>query len=146
MSAHEPLTDAQHEMIGALDDAADHVMYEWDQPDPNSVGTCGFAHIGNIDGRGSFVSRIKSLADRGHRMVEETRRGYEIHAGSLDLSLTKDSHRGGYRLTISNIPELVGGPAHQRIDVRENLHRMLLHRLQVQWDMLHDASVTSRMD
>jgi len=148
------LSSPQSDLIGALDDAVEHVVWEWDQPDPNSVGTCGFARIDGIDGRSSFVQRAKSLADRdGTSQVTRDRRHrprsgrvapVSIEIGSLDLSL-RPNHDSGYRLTINNIPELVGGPAHQRLSVRRELHELLLNRLQHN-GYLDDAYVRGRMD
>jgi hypothetical protein len=150
MSAQrQRLTDAQEHLVGALDDAAEHVMYEWDKPDPHGTGTCGFAHIGKIDGRSSFVQRSKSLADNDDvSWVTSSRRNgitITIEVGALELSL-RPSHRSGYRLSITNIAELVGGPAHQRLDVRKELHRLLLERLSGEWGYLDTARVYGRVD
>lgn len=156
MSLRQPqLTEAQDHLVSALDDAAEHVMWEWDQPDPHGIGTCGFAHITNIDGRSSFVQRAKSLADSDAvDWVSRDRRNpvrgrvapIAIEIGSLELRLAP-SHDSGYRLSVSNIAQLVGGPAHQRIDVREELHRLLLQRLRNEWGYFNErARVYSRMD
>lgn len=149
------LTEAQDHLVGALDDAAEHVMWEWDKPDPHGIGTCGFAHITNIDGRGSFVQRAKSLADNDAvEWVTRDRRNpvrgrvapVAIEIGSLELRLAPD-HDGGYRLSISNVAELVGGPAHQRLDVRRELHRLLLERLRGEWGYFNERTrVHGRMD
>jgi hypothetical protein len=149
------LTDAQRNMINALNDASEHTMYEWDKPDPESYGTCGFAHIGNIDGRGSFVQRAKSLADTDSvSWVTRDRRNtvsgrvapVSIEIGSLDLRLAP-AHGGGYRLSISNVAELVGGPAHQRLAVRRELHRLLLERLRGEWGYFNERTrVCGRVD
>lgn len=55
-------TPAQREMYNTLD----HTEYQ-------GVGTCGFARITDIDGRGSLVSRIRPLArhDTVHSVVED---------------------------------------------------------------------------
>lgn len=137
------MTDAQTDLFETLDDVAEHVAWEFDPDEYTGISTIGFAHIGNIDGRSSFVQRVKSLADSDQPIVQENRRGYHIDAGGLGLMLNQGTD--GYRLSISNVSDFRSGPEHQRLDVRERLHRLALNRLK-QNGYLNDAVVYSRMD
>lgn len=147
------LTDAQEQLIGDLDDVAEHVAWEFEPVPPESYGTCGFAHIGNIDGRSSFVQRAKSLADDDRiDTVTRDRRNpvsgrvapVRFEIGGLELRLAP-AHDSGYRLSISNVQDFQSGPAFQLMDVREELHSLVLQRLQ-KHGYLTDAYVSSRMD
>lgn len=144
------LTDAQHEMVGDLDDVAEHVAWEFDADEYQGMSTCGMASITNIDGRSSFVRRVKSLAtsdavdwirNAGRPDVDK----YVIEIGSLDLLLTHSEYHGCYRLSLTNIGEIMGGPEMQRMDVQERLHDLVLERLRYR-GYLDDARRTSRMD
>jgi hypothetical protein len=140
-------TDAQETLITDLADVTDHVAYEFDADEYEGVGTCGFAHVSGLNGNRSFVRRVKSAADNeAIDHVEHGRNdGYRIDLGGLELSLRKDSYRGGYRLSIINVGDFRPGPEHQRMDVRERLHRLVLNRLQYH-GYAGDARVRSRMD
>jgi hypothetical protein len=143
------LTDAQHEMLVVLDDASEHVSWEFHEDCYQGFSTCGFAHIGNIDGRGSFVQRVRSLAREREcvHIDEEYRHSgdqYKIDVGGLEASL-RPAHDSGYRLSISNVKDYIGGPEFQRMDVRERLHTLLLEKLQEN-GYLENARVKSRMD
>jgi hypothetical protein len=152
---HSSVTEAQQHLIDALDDAAEHVMFEWDKPDPESYGTCGFSNIKNVDGRSSFVQRGKALAENDAvAWVTRDRRNpvrgrvapIKIDIGAIELRLAP-SHDSGYRLSVSNVSELVGGPAHQRLDVRRELHRLLLERLRGNWGYFSEQTrVYGRVD
>lgn len=150
--AQSQLTDAQKQLIMDLDDVAEHVGFEFEPRDPESFGTCGFAHIANVDGRSSFVQRAKSLADetsvtivsRDSRVVSGRVAPVKIDYPGLELRLAP-AHDGGYRLSINNVRDFQSGPAFQRMDVREELHRLVLQRLQ-KHGYLTDAYVSSRMD
>lgn len=144
MAQRQAPTDAQSEFVGDLDDVAEHVAWEYNSDKYEGPGTCGFAHIGNIDGRSAFVKRVKSVADSGHEGIQETRRGYTISISGLDLGLTKN-HDSGYRLSINNVSDFQPGPSFQRIDVRERLHQLVLERLR-KHGYVQDARVKSRMD
>lgn len=134
------MTDAQAEMICDLDDVAEHVAWEFDPDEYRGVSTVGFAHIYGLNGNKSFVRRIKSLAGVSDH-VTQTRRGeYEIEIGGLELRLAP-SHDGGYRLSITDIGHYIDGPEYQRLDVRERLHSLVLHRLRS-----HGYFGTSRRD
>lgn len=140
------LTEAQRELIGDLDDVSEHVAWEFDPDEYRGISTCGFAHVGNIDGRASFVRRVQSLADTGKSIVQHGRNsGYRIQVGSLEMLLREDSYRGGYRLSIANVGAYINGPEYQRMDVRERLHGLVLERLQYN-GYLSGARVYSRMD
>lgn len=162
MAQRQRLTEAQSEMIGDLDDVAEHVAWEFDPQNFEGISTCGFAHIGNIDGRSSFVRRIKSLADSDSDVVMANRRGWHIEVGQqnpqdslpresdgrpsgMNLNLMKDGHRGGYRMSLSNVQHYMSGPEYQRMDVRERLHDLVLERLQSH-GYLERARRYSRMD
>lgn len=125
------LTDAQQELVSTLDDVAEHVAWEFDPEEYEGFSTCGFASIKNIDGRGSFVQRVKSLAESDHPAVTERERrsDYVISVGgaSLRLSPERDS---GYRLSLTNVSDFRSGPEYQRLDVRRRLHELVLGRLQ----------------
>lgn len=140
------ITDAQEELITDLDDVAEHVAWEFEPDDYEGVSTIGFAHV-SLNGNGSFVRRVMSAADNeAIDYVEETRNGgYRIELGGLELSARTDSYRGGYRLSIINVGDFRPGPEHQRLDVRERLHRLVLERLQ-RHGYAQDARVRSRMD
>lgn len=143
-------TDAQTHAMNALDDVAEHVAWEFDPDEWRGVSTCGMAHVAIPDGRASFIQRVRSLADVDDEYVDwiehapRNRDGYRISIGGLDLSL-RDGYRD-YRLSITNIGEIVGGPEMQRLDVQERLHQLVLDRLQYDWDYLADSRVRSRMD
>jgi hypothetical protein len=150
LQSQSSLTEAQSELVADLDDVAEHVAWEFDASEYEGIGTCGFAHVSGISGNGSFVRRVKSLAESDHSMVRESRQphrdhDYVIEVGNLELSVRKDSYRGGYRLNITNVRDFRPGPAHQRIDVRERLHSLVLGRLREN-GYLGDARVRSRMD
>lgn len=147
------LTEAQSEMIGDLDDVAEHVAWEFDPDEYQGISTIGFAHIKNIDGRSSFVQRAKALADNDAvGWVERDRRNpvsgrvapVRIEVGGLELRLAP-SHDSGYRLSVSNVSDFRSGPEHQRLDVRERLNRLVLQRLQYN-GYCEDAWVSTRMD
>lgn len=146
----ETFTETQSQMIRDLDDIAEHVAWEFDPDDYRGISTIGFAHIDGIDGRSSFVQRVKSLADVDEEYcsgfsVRETRRGeYRIEVGSLDLRLSTGG-RNGWRLAITDVSAYIDGPEHQRLDVRERLHRLVLRRAQYH-GYLDGARVYSRMD
>lgn len=141
------LTDAQRELIGDLDDVAEHVAWEFDPDEYEGISTIGFASIVNVSGNGSFVRRVQSAASEGAiDSVEETPNGgYRIECAGLELSVTRDTYRGGYSISIINVGDFRSGPEHQRMDVRERLHRLVLDRLQKHGYCM-DARVTSRMD
>jgi hypothetical protein len=147
MDYHSSMTDAQEHLTAALDDMAEHVAWEFEPDQFDGISTIGFAHIHGIDGRSSFVQRAKSLADKETvGWVRRNRRdNVIIEIGPLDLRLAP-AHDGGYRLSITNINELRPGPEHQRLDVRERLHWLVLERLQYEWGYLDGARVKSRMD
>lgn len=144
------MTDAQSEMVGALDDVAEHVAWEFDPEQYSGPSTCGFARIRGLDGRKTFVKRVKTLAVAGavgNSIVRESRNGgYIIDVGSLQMRLGEDSYHGGYSLSVTNLADIMDGPEFQRIDVQEEVHRLVLNRLQLEWDMAHEARVTSRID
>lgn len=144
MAQRQAPTDAQAEFVGDIDDVAEHVSWEYDSDKYDGPGTCGFAHIANIDGRSAFVKRVKSVANSGYKCVQENRRGYIISVGGLEMSLTKN-HDSGYRLSITNVSDFQPGPSFQRIDVRERLHGLVLERLN-KYEYCQDARVKSRMD
>lgn len=146
MSYSSPMTDEQWDLIHTLDDVHEHVFFEFDRDDYQGPGTCGFANIRGIDGRGKLVRRLKSVAERGNQHVERVRDDrFQMHIGGLQLRLTPDQRSGGYRLSVTNIPEIMQGPEHQRIDVRKRLHQLVMERFQYNW-YIPDAYVTSRMD
>lgn len=118
------LTTAQKEMVGTLDDVAEHVAWEFEY-DESEASVVGFAKISNIRGTGSFVRRVQSLAKSEDvdwiRKKEEGE--YYIEIGSLELSLGK-SYDGGYELSVSNVRDFVSGTAYQRLDVRKKLNSL----------------------
>lgn len=151
--AQSRLTDTQEQLIGELDDVAEHVAWEFDPDEYQGISTIGFAHIKGIDGRSSFVQRAKSLADTDAvSCVERDSRNpvsgrvapVRIEIGSLELRLAP-SHDSGYRLSVSNVSNYIIGPEHQRLDVRERLNRLVLERLQYH-GYCEDARVYGRMD
>lgn len=142
------LTEAQHEMTGALDDANEHLHWEFDPDEYKGFSTCGFAHIRISDGRCSFVQMIRGLAKHPHTLVQEDTRShsgpeYEWSFGDTRYSLRK-GHDGGYRLNVS-ANHLFDGPEYQRMDVQERIHRLVLERLRAH-GYLNDAGIRSRMD
>ena len=152
------LTDAQTELVTDLDDVAEHVMYEFDPTEYDGIGTVGFAHIRGIDGRSSLVRRCASLVDsdrvdwitRDDCHPGETDQNSEsaplrIAIGGLQVRLAPN-HDSGYRCTITNVSEIRPGPEHQRLDVRERLHRLLLDRLQYHGYLRRGVWITRRMD
>lgn len=143
------LTDAQHRLVGALDDGAEHVAWEFDPDEWRGVSTCGFAHIHIPDGRCSFVQTLRGLADDPEFdwiTSAEHRSGHSVEIGCLELTCNPASTKGGYRLSITNTRELCHGPSFQRMDVQQHLHELLLNRLQLEHDYLPDASVRTRID
>jgi len=151
------LTDAQTELVADLDDVAEHVLYEFDPDEYDGIGTAGFAHIRGIDDRSSLIRRCSSLADsnsvdwiqyddRGPgRSDRDESAPLRVEIGGLQLRLAPN-HDGGYRCTITNVSDIRPGPAHQRLDVRERLHQLLLDRLQYHGYLQRGVWVTSRMD
>jgi hypothetical protein len=143
------LTDAQHEMLVALDEAAEHIAWEFDADEYEGFSTCGFAHIGNIDGRSSFVQRIRSLA-REHECVHVEEKNkhsgneFKIDVGGLEAVL-QPSYDSGYQLSITNIGQYIDGPEYQRMDVRERLNGLLRCGFERN-GYLTEARVKSRMD
>lgn len=139
------LTETQTQMVADMDDVAEHVAWEFDADEYEGLSACGFAHITNIDGRSSFVKRIKSLADSRSPIVlhNERRDEYDISVGGLELSL-RNGHNG-YQLSVTNVQDFRPGPEFQRMDVRERLHSLVLGRLQYN-GYLEGAWVKSRMD
>jgi hypothetical protein len=145
LTASSGLTEAQSDLIAALDDVSEHVAWEFDPDEYRGVSTCGFAHVANVSGNGSFVRRVKSLAASDDGRFEERRSGgYEITLSGLELTVI-ESHRGGYRVSVSNVREFRSGPEYQRLDVRKELNRLLKERLQYN-GYVEDAFVRSRMD
>jgi len=145
---HTRLTDAQTELVADLDDVAEHVLYEFDPDEYDGVGTAGFAHIRGIDGRSSFVRRCSSLAESDSVdwiQIPDRRDSIRIEIGGIQLSLTPNRD-SGYRCSITNVSDIRPGPEHQRLDVRERLHRLLLDRLQYHGYLQRGVWVTSRMD
>lgn len=146
------LTDAQEQLLFGLDDAAEHVAWEFDPTEWEGIGTCGFAHIRIPDGRCSFVRRAKALAHSDNPAVQVDQRVVSGGANQLTMSFGRlelslgPSHRSGYRLSITNVQSLANGPSYQRIDLRERLHKLLLERLQSKWGFLEKARVYTRMD
>ena len=139
-------TENQRELIATLDDVSEHVNWEFDETEYQGASTIGFASIKNIDGRKSFVRSVKSAAENDDILyVQEGRNdGYKIDVGGLEMSLSA-GHKSGYRLSITNIGEFISGPAHQRLDVREDLHSLALQRLRKN-GYLDNARIRSRMD
>ena len=147
MSTHSrtSVTEAQSELLTVLDDVSEHVNWEFAANSYDGFSTCGFAHIGNIDGRSSFVRRIDGLAESNDTQVRSRSDGsYTIRVAGLDLSLRAD-YDSGYRLTLNNVGEFVDGVEYQRLDVRERLHELIRERLQYN-AFIEDAHVRSRMD
>lgn len=144
----EELTDTEHDMVAALDDTSEHVAHEFDPDDYVGMSTCGFASITNIDGRSSFVRRVKSLADTDliDWVYQDQNGSYRIEIGSLELSLSHSDYHGCYRLSIVNTTELCHGANYQRMDAQERLHDLVLERLRSEWSLLEDAYRTSRID
>jgi len=143
--SHTTVTEAQSELLTVLDDVSEHVHWEFDADSYDGFSTCGFAHIGNIDGRSSFVRRIDGLADSNDTRVTGRSDGsYNIRVAGLDLTLRAD-YDSGYRLTLNNVGEFVDGVEYQRLDVRERLHGLIRERLQYN-GFIEDAHVRSRMD
>jgi hypothetical protein len=139
------LTEAQHELISDLDDVAEHMHWEFDPDEYEGVSTCGFAHVANVSGNGSFVRRVRSLVKSDDERFRERRSGgYEINLSGLGLTVTR-AHDGGYRVSVTNVQSFRSGPEYQRLDVRKELHRLLKERLQYN-GYIEDAFVRSRMD
>lgn len=140
----DKLTDAQYNLIVALDDTAEHVSWEFDENNYIGTSTAGFAHIGSIDGRCSFIQNVKSLSSIPEvDCVSESRNAYNIEVGNLELSIMNLSD--GYRVSVSNVRNYVSGPNYQRLDVQERLHRLVLNRLKSR-GYLTDARVFTRID
>jgi len=140
------LTDSQREILGDIDDVAEHVAFEFDPNQYAGIGTCGFAWISNIDGRCSFVRRCRSLADSDATDVVTFDRNNNmvIDCGQLEMLLQTD-YSGGYCLSVTNVRDIIGGPSHQRIDAREAINSLVKERLQYN-GYIPDARVKSRMD
>lgn len=138
------LTERQEELLVALDDTAEHVSWEFEPEAYQGVSTIGFAHIAGIDGRSSFMQLLRTLAESGNEHVVEHRDGYMIEIGRLALSVLP-AHNGGYRMSITDVGAYRDGPEHQRLDVRERLHNLVLNRLQYN-GFLTGCRVKSRMD
>lgn len=153
MMAESSLTESQDDMIETLDDVAEHVAWEFEPDDYEGISTIGFAHI-KMDGRSSFVQRVKSLVmcdeigwvKRSQRnpMRNGPNGPFVIEIGKLKLRLAPD-HDSGYRLSITNVSDFRPGPEHQRMDVRERLHDLVLERLRYN-GYCEDARRYSRMD
>lgn len=153
-SQRSQLTDPQHNMLGTLDDVAEHVAHEYDPDEYRGISTIGFAKIESIDGRSSFVQRAKSLADnpnvtgvqRDQRMPASNGRvaPIQISVGRPTLRLAP-LHDSGYTLSITNVSDFQSGPEHQRLDVQERLHELVLQRLRYH-GYCDDARVHARMD
>lgn len=141
-------TEPQEHLFHALDDAIEHLHWEFDVSDYQGPSTCGMASIWGIDGRGSFVRRMDALASNDSApQIERDRRGHlRVDIGGVEFLLRKNNRASGYRLSITDvaIPDL--GANWQRMDVQERLHQLLLNRLQDEWDYLDRAMVTSRID
>lgn len=139
------LTDAQTEILAEMDDVSEHIAHEFDPDEYEGFSTCGFAHVHNISGNGTFYRRVKSLAESelSPNFVEGNRGVYHVNIGSMCLSIT-EAHDGGYRASLS-VGEYIDGAEYQRMDVRERLHGLLLSRLKYH-GYCEDAYVSSRMD
>lgn len=139
------MTESQKRLIGVLDDVAEHVAYEADPDDYPEFSTIGFASIKGIDGRCSFASLVRRLADSRYDQVYEDQNGaYRIEVAGLELSLM-DGHRG-YRLSITNTGRYVPGKKNQLLCVQKDLHRYVLQRLQMHDFLTDGAYVHGRMD
>lgn len=140
------LTDAQHKLVGALDDTAEHVAWKFDQSEYEGPSTIGFASIDNINGRKSFVRSVQSASrsDSIDWIQERRDKEYRIEIGHLEMDLSS-SYSGGYSLKVLNISDIVEGPKHQRLDLREKIHSLVLNRLRT-YGYLEDARIRSRMD
>lgn len=140
----DELTDSQYDLIVALDDTAEHVSWEFDASNYQGPSTLGFAHIGDIDGRCSFIQNIKSLSSIPEvDCVSESRNAYTVEVGALELSIMDLS--SGYRVSVSNVKDYISGPEYQRLDVQERLNELVLHRLQSR-GYLRDSRVITRID
>jgi hypothetical protein len=138
------LTDAQHELLGTLDDVAEHVHTEFDPSEYDGFSTAGFAHI-RISGNSSLYRSLVSLARSDNPHVFHDQRGdMRVDVGGLNLSVL-ENHSGGYRLSIANVSDFRPGPEYQRLDVRERLHSLVLERLRYN-GYAGEARVYSRMD
>lgn len=162
-TAKRGMTEAQSDLFETLDDVSEHLAWEFEPDNYEGLSTIGFAHIANIDGRSSFVKRIKSLANSDNPIVRENRNGYHIELGDsrrgspVSQTATRDgkvgklslmmmeAHDSGYRLSISNVSDFRSGPEHQRLDVRQRLHELVRDRLQYN-GYCEDAYVKTRMD
>ena len=147
------LTETQADLLEALDDTSEHVAWEFDPDNYRGISTIGFAHIANIDGRSSFVQRAKALADSDAtpNVTRDERNPVSgrvapvvIQIGSMELRLAP-AYDSGYRLSVSNVNNYISGPEHQRLDVRERLHRLVMARLQLH-GYIENARLRSRMD
>jgi hypothetical protein len=144
LTASRGLTEAQHEMLGVLDDIVEHLHTEFDSDDYQGPSTCGMAHIHDLSGNGSFVRRVKSLADSENpHVTERQRRGYVIEVGGVTMTLMP-AHDTGYRLSVRT-SDLLPGPEQQRLDAQERIHKLALQRIRYN-GYADDARVRSRMD
>lgn len=147
----QAITEAQEDLLFSVEGVYLKFNRNFDKSEYDGFAAAGFAHITAIDGRCSFVQRSKTLAD--NPKITEFRRtasrsgrvsGVEIEAGCLRMTL-KPAYDSGYRLSVSNIGELMEGPEFQRLDVREDIHSLVLEAFQND-GYLPDARVRSRMD
>jgi hypothetical protein len=144
LTASSGLTEAQSDLIAALDDVSEHVAWEFDESEYRGISTCGFAHI-HFSGNSSLYRRLQSLAGSDHPDVEfDQRNDIVAQVGGLELTVM-ESHDSGYRLSIRNVKDYISGPEYQRLDVRKRLHSLVLERLRYN-GYADSARIYTRMD
>lgn len=122
------LTDAQYNIITALDDTAEHVAWEFNADNYEETFKSGSVYIGNIDGRCSFIQNINTLSSISEvKEISESSEGYKIKIGKLKLSIK--NLKSGYEFSIVNITDYVPRQKSQQLDVQKRLHSLVLNRL-----------------
>lgn len=146
LQSQSVLSDGAHDLLATFDDVDQHLAFEYDPEQYSGISTIGFAHIKGIDGRKSFYTRLKELAENSSidQITTDRRGDIQVDVGRASFRIS-EAYDGGRRMSLSNIRDFQPGPEHQRLDVRERLHSLALNRFRYN-DYLGDARVSSRMD
>jgi hypothetical protein len=141
MNTENKLTDAQYNLIVALDDTSEHIAWEFNAEIVNSgPGTEGSAYIENIDGRCSFIQNLKSLADEPEiDFITYSNESYHVKIGKMKLLI---QNTNGYTVKLDNVRDYVTGIEYKRVDVNKRLNQLVLQGLKSR-GYLNDSVVTS---
>jgi hypothetical protein len=140
MNTENKLTDAQYNLIVALDDTSEHIAWEFNGFTHYGPGTEGSAYIENIDGRCSFIQNLKSLADEPEiDFITYSNGSYHVKVGKMKLLIQNNN---GYTVKLDNVRDYVTGIEYKRVGVNKRLNQLVLQRLKSR-GYLNDSVVTS---